>query len=235
MHKRHWKPALLAALMALGLTACGNGDEPTPAADDEAPAAADESPAAEPEALEDELSPEEQAGLVEEEEEAADGADIDVEAPDPDEVPEEIPEAETLGESPASTLDDGAALPGETTRDEIDAMLEETERRFDEAQRRIEEQFEEAEGEAAVPDPMAEDEEFDAGMDFDSSLDDDALGTSGPTSTDIDAIIEEQERRFEEAQRRLEEQFDEVELGSPELEPMELDDIDLEPAGRDRD
>lgn len=230
MHNRHWKPALLATLMALGLTACGNGDEPAPPAT-EAPAAEpavqEESaaPAEEPEALEDELPPEEQAGLTAEE---APG-DAAVEAPDPDEVPEEIPEADTLGESPASTLDEGAALPGETTADDIDAMLEETERRFEEAQRRIEEQFEEAEEEAAVPEPLEGDEGFDAGMEFDSGLDDEALGTGGPTSTDIDAIIEEQERRFEEAQRRLQEQFDEVEQELPEFEPMEFDDIELEP------
>src|SRR5690554_1805103 len=225
-----WKPTLLAALMALGLAACGNGDEPTPTTSEEpsAPAAADESPGTseEPEALEGELPPEEQAGLDEEAEAPVEQA---AEAPDPDAVPEEIPEADTLGESPASTLDEGAALPGETTRDEIDAMLEETERRFEEAQRRIEEQFEEAEEEAVVPEPMEGDEGFDAGMEFDSGLDDEALGTGGPTSTDIDAIIEEQERRFEEAQRRLEEQFDEVEQELPEFEPMEFDDIELKP------
>ncbi len=228
MVKRPWKPALLAALMALGLYGCGNGDEPTPSTAD--PAAQEESaePAeAEPEALEDELSPEEQAGLVQEEAPAA-----DVPAPEtdvPDEVPEEIPEAETLGESPASTLDEGAALPGETTRDEIDAMLEETERRFEEAQRRIDEQFEAAEEEAVVPEPMEGDDEFDAGMDFDSGLDEGQLDTGGPTSSDIDAIIEEQERRFEEAQRRLEEQFDAVEQELPEFEPMEADDFEIEP------
>lgn len=225
MVKRPWKPALLAALMALGLYGCGNGDEPTPSTAD--PATQDESPApaeAEPEALEDELSPEEQAGLADEE------APIDeVSEEMTDEVPEDIPEGETLGESPASTLDEGAALPGETTRDEIDAMLEETERRFDEAQQRIEEQFEEAEGEAVVPEPMEGDDEFDAGMDFDSGLDEGQLDTGGPTSSDIDAIIEEQERRFEEAQRRLEEQFDAVEQELPEFEPMEADDFELEP------
>lgn len=225
MVKRPWKLALLAALMALGLHGCGNGDEPTPSTAD--PATQDESPApaeAEPEALEDELSPEEQAGLADEE------APIDeVSEEMTDEVPEDIPEGETLGESPASTLDEGAALPGETTRDEIDAMLEETERRFDEAQQRIEEQFEEAEGEAVVPEPMEGDDEFDAGMDFDSGLDEGQLDTGGPTSSDIDAIIEEQERRFEEAQRRLEEQFDAVEQELPEFEPMEADDFELEP------
>lgn len=225
MVKRPWKLALLAALMALGLYGCGNGDEPTPSTAD--PATQDESAApaeAEPEALEDELSPEEQAGLADEE------APIDeVSEEMTDEVPEDIPEGETLGESPASTLDEGAALPGETTRDEIDAMLEETERRFDEAQQRIEEQFEEAEGEAVVPEPMEGDDEFDAGMDFDSGLDEGQLDTGGPTSSDIDAIIEEQERRFEEAQRRLEEQFDAVEQELPEFEPMEADDFELEP------
>ncbi|MCA1770985.1 MAG: hypothetical protein LC652_13940 [Halomonas sp.] len=231
--KRPWKPALLAALIALGLFGCGNGDEPTPSTAEPSsaePAVQEESaePAeAEPEALEGELSPEEQAGLVQEEVPAAEATDPA--AGVPNEVPEEIPEAETLGESPASTLDEGAALPGETTRDEIDAMLEETERRFDEAQRRIDEQFEAAEEEAVVSESMQGDDEFDAGMDFDSGLDEGELDTGGPTNSDIDAIIEEQERRFEEAQRRLEEQFDAVEQDLPEFEPMEADDFEFEP------
>ncbi|QTF91696.1 hypothetical protein [Halomonas sp. BM-2019] len=229
MVKRPWKPALLAALMALGLAGCGNGDEADPAAEEPPaePAAVEES--AEPaEPLDDELSPEEQAGLVDDEADEAEAPAAEV--PDPDEVPEEIPEADTLGESPATTLDEGAALPGETTADDIDAMLEETERRFEEAQRRIEEQFEEAEGEAAVPEPLEDDDAFDAGMDFDTGLEDEALDTGGPTSSEIDAIIEEQERRFEEAQRRLQEQFDEVEQELPEFEPMEAgEDIQFEP------
>ena len=83
MHNKYWKPALLAALMALGLAACGNGDEPTPTTSEEpsAPAAADESPGTseEPEALEGELPPEEQAGLDEEAEAPVEQA---AEAPD---------------------------------------------------------------------------------------------------------------------------------------------------------
>lgn len=221
MVKRPWKPVLLAALMVLGLAGCGNGDEPTPAATEPTPAET------EPDALDDELPPEEQAGLVEEEASTAEVTDPAAE------VPEEIPEAETLGESPASTLDEGAALPGETTRDEIDAMLEETERRFEEAQRRIDEQFEAAEEEAAVPEPMEGDDAFEAEMDFDTGLDEDQLGTGGPTSSDIDAIIEEQERRFEEAQRRLQEQFDSVEQELPEFEPMEADADQPEPMEAD--
>ena len=230
MRQKPWKPALLATLMALGLAGCGNGDEPAPAA--EAPTG-EASPAPADEALEGELSPEEQAGLVDDDEAAPETVD---EAPDEvsEEVPEDIPEAETLGESPASTLDEGAALPGETTADDIDAIIEETERRFEEAQRRIDEQFEVAEEEAAAPEPVMEgDDAFDTGMDFDTGLDDDQLDTGGPTSSDVDAIIEEQERRFEEAQRRLDEQFDEVGQEMPEFEPMESEPLELEPMESD--
>src|SRR5690554_7815646 len=101
MHNKYWKPALLAALMALGLAACGNGDEPTPTTSEEpsAPAAADESPGTseEPEALEGEVPPEEQAGVDEDAEAPVEQAG---QAPDPGAVPEEHPEADTLGEFP---------------------------------------------------------------------------------------------------------------------------------------
>ncbi|WP_404298271.1 hypothetical protein [Halomonas sp.] len=241
MVNRPWKPALLAALMALGLLGCGNGDEPAQTTTDPSPAeptaqqeSVEESveenaePAeSEPEALESELSPEEQAGQVQEDASAVDVTDSAADVAD--EASEERLEAETLGESPASTLEEGAALPGETTRDEIDAMLEETERRFEEAQRRIDEQFEAAKENAVAPEPLEGDESLDDGMDFGSGLDEEQLDTAGRTSSDIDAIIEDQERRFEEAQRRLEEQFDAVEQDLPEFEPMEADDFEIEP------
>ncbi|MBB3331183.1 hypothetical protein BDK63_002065 [Halomonas campaniensis] len=220
MVKRPWKPALLALLMALGVAGCGNGDEPADAEPQEPPAASDvEAP---PPA--DEPLPGEEPAFESEapEEEAAEVAPADAEPADV-----EADAETTLGESPAETLDEGAALPGETTADDIDAIIEETERRFEEASRRIDEQFEVAEEEAVVPEPMEGDTDaFDEGLEFESSIQEE--GTAGPSRSEVDEIIAEQERRFEEAQRRLEEQFDEVEQETPPLEPMEFDESELE-------
>lgn len=229
MRFTHWKPVLLTLLLALGLVGCGNGDEQV--ADTETPQpteepAADEAPVV---AQSDDMAAE---GRVEEEPEEAPeveaAATADQESLESEPVEAEVSaDAETLGGSPEATLEGDTALPGEATREDVDAIIEETERRFQEAQQRIDEQFEQAEQQTAAPDPM-ESGEIESGIDLDSSLDDDPLAGEGDGRSDIDAIIEEQERRFEEAQRELEQQFEEIEREVPELEGFDTEPMSSE-------
>ncbi|OJA04057.1 hypothetical protein [Halomonas sp. QHL1] len=74
-----------------------------------------------------------------------------------------------------------------------------------------------------------EGEEVEAGEDTLAANPEDVLDEEGAmpgeaTRSDVDEIIAETERRFEEAEQRLEEQFKEVEQQAPTLEPMESDD-----------
>ncbi|WP_163576982.1 putative sodium/potassium/calcium exchanger [Halomonas faecis] len=248
MVKTPWKSAVVALVLALGLAGCGDDGDDTAA---EAPEQT-EAPAA------DERASESESGVVEETAEsdgsgeavsegdaaeptaeggaAADaeegGLAADGEAPLVPEDEEIDADAETLGESPTETLEEGGALPGEPTRSDIDAIIEETERRFEEAQRRLDEQFEEVESEPSVPEPMNGDSmEFETELEpsgdmpevSGSELDEQAAQAGEPTRRDIDAIIEEQERRFEEAQRELDEQFEEAERRDPTEGLEELD------------
>ena len=158
------------------------------------------------------------------------------EAPPADEAPATLPqeetetgssealingeaEDETLGESPVDTLEEGGALPGEPTRSDIEAILEDTERRFEEAQRQIDQQFEELDQSPpelepmerdAAPgssiDPMTEEE-----VESSSAIEREAERSGELSQSDVDAWLEETERRFEEARRQLDEQFEEVE------------------------
>lgn len=236
MPKTSWKTTSLALLIALGLSGCGNGDDAPPDTPEETPEPAvteqTEQPEDEPPAPQADETAGETAAEQAPDGEPAAGAD-DGEGVSVGEPGEVDAEAETLGESPGEVLEEDEALPGETTRDDVDAIIEETERRFDEATRRIDEQFQEVEQEAseiapqdltdqeAVQEPL-EPMEPEALEEYDSptSLQE---GDDLPGGTDVDAIIEEQERRFEEAQRRLEEQFEEAERRNPELDAMEFD------------
>ena len=224
-----WKPTLLATLLALGLAGCGNGDESTGGGDASQPA----------EQVPEEQVAEEQAPAVAESDDSSADGQAAEEAPPAEEGESETISADaevsaevsadvdSLGESPEDALEEEGALPGEATREDVDAIIEETERRFEEAQQRIDEQFEQAEQETSVPEPM-EGDDFESSIDIDSSLGEDPLAGEGAGESDIDAIIEEQERRFEEAQRELEQQFEEMEREVPEfedfnVEPMEGD------------
>jgi len=235
-----WMPLVAAMALATGLAGCGNGDdEPAPAEVEEmpeeaSPPAAETDEASSAEAPEEApvAEPEETGGTLEAEGEVDAEGELDLEAEG-----EVDAEAETLGESPADTLEEGAALPGETTRSDVDAIIEETERRFEEASRRIDEQFESAEEVTPELEPMeaspdfepmeAADYESDIGLDeaSGSELDEREALPGESTSSDIDAILEETEKRFEEASRRIDEQFEEAERQAPGS-ASELDALD---------
>ena len=263
MAMKPWMPLVAAMALATGLAGCGNGDEPAPAEVEETQEAAaqpaevaesqqeTDQPAAEPD--EADVS-DDQSSSAEASEEgqasAADQAGGDLEEPGELDIGtqgEVDAEAETLGETPADTLEEGAALPGETTRSDVDAIIEETERRFQEASRRIDEQFESAEEAAPGVEPMesspalepmetpelepmeSSDLESEIGLDT-SPGSEMAEGDAMPgesTRSDIDAILEQTEKRFEEASRQIDEQFEEAERQAPgassELDSLELD------------
>ncbi|MGQ4879532.1 hypothetical protein ACOJCM_13290 [Billgrantia sp. LNSP4103-1] len=227
MAKTPWIPAAAALTLALLLTGCGdNGDEANAPAQDDEPAAesapangtepeveaTEEEPATPPPAEEDEPTTEDESISAGAEGEAALGSGDEAEL-----------ESETLGESPVDTLEEGGALPGEPTRDDIEAILEDTERRFEEAQRRIDQQFEEAEQRGPELEPMESSSELDlrlepmeSGEDATASdIEREAERTGEVTQSDVDAWLEETERRFEEAQRELDEQFQEAEQSEP--------------------
>jgi ElaB/YqjD/DUF883 family membrane-anchored ribosome-binding protein len=131
--------------------------------------------------------------------------------------PEEDVEAdeETLAADPEEVLEEGGAMPGEATRSDVDDIIAETERRFEEAQQRLEEQFKEVEQQAPVTDTIS-DEEMDDRWEFESSLPESARSEESTRGSDVDALIEDTERRFEEAEQRLNEQFDSIEQERPE-------------------
>lgn len=235
MAMKPWMPLVAAMALVMGLAGCGNGDdEPAPAEGEETLEEATQ-PAAE---AEEAPVTDEAESSAEDQPDAPDETGVDAEAgvEGVADVEGEVDvEAETLRESPADTLDEGEALPGETTSSDVDDIIEETERRFDEASRRIDEQFESAEEGSPELEPMEGAPEFepmespalepmetpdfesDIGVDVapGSDLDEREALPGESTSSDIEAIIEETEKRFEEASRKIDEQFEEVERQAP--------------------
>ncbi|MCE8024477.1 MULTISPECIES: hypothetical protein [Halomonadaceae] len=225
MAKTPWIPAAVALTLALGLAGCGdNGEEADATPQPEEPATeaepdiemTEDEPETPPPAAEEEVPTDDESLPAIPEEDAAElEANGELEA-----------DAETLGESPVDTLEEGGALPGEPTRSDIDAIIEDTERRFEEAQRQIDQQFEEVEQSPPALEPMESDEDYSTRLepigggerDTTTEIDREAERTGEVTQSDIDAWLEETERRFEEAQRQLEAQFEEAERREPESE-----------------
>lgn len=223
-------------ILAVTLAGCGdNGDEPAATGQDEVPEvqaedAVDTSetePGAELPAANGEMSVEDNdAGMPQDDlesgPEAETGAGEGL-------VMDEEDEADTLSDSALDTLEEGGALPGEPTRSDIDAILEETERRFEEAQRQIEQQYQELDQTPPSLEPMEDDaipesslapmtEEDDEPS---SAIEREAERSGELSQSDVDAWLEESERRFEEARRQLDEQFEEAGRSEPgsELTP----------------
>lgn len=123
------------------------------------------------------------------------------------------------GES-AGVLDESEAMPGETSSEDVDAIIQETERRFEEASQKIDEQFKEAEQEAPEPASTPESEtgaELDEALESSSELpgDTSSLG-EGSSDPEVQAILEETERRFEEAKEKIDQQFEQAERKVPD-------------------
>ena len=225
-------------ILAVTLAGCGdNGDEPAATGQDEAPGvqagdAVDPSetePGAELPAANGEMPAEDnEADMPQDDLEAGPEAETDA---GEGLVMDEEDEADTLSNSALDTLEEGGALPGEPTRSDIDAILEETERRFEEAQRQIEQQYQELDQSPPTLEPMEDDalpesslapmtEEDGASS---SAIEREAERSGELSQSDVDAWLEESERRFEEARRQLDEQFEEAGRSEPgsELTPTE--------------
>lgn len=223
MVNRLWIPALAA--LALLLSACGDSqEEPTVAPDESASSVSDDevvqdedAPAAaenaaempEPEEIEDSVEARQAAAELEQAE-ALRAEDSDTLTEQPQEAEEIQAGEDTLATDPEDALDETSAMPGETTRSDVDDIIAETERRFEEAQQRLEQQFQEVEQQSTTLEPM-ENEDIPTRWEMDSSLPESSRLEDDLESTDVDALIEDTERRFEEAQQRLNEQFEEIE------------------------
>lgn len=230
MANRVWLPVLAAAMLVI--SGCGDSAETSDvnqeeaassstdtesaavsnSDDDNAPAVSSDSDtdssAADSDAVESRQAEEELARA-----EALEGEDAEQEtAPQPEEVEAD---EETLAADPEDVLEEGGAMPGEATRSDVDDIIAETERRFEEAQQRLEEQFQEVEQQAPITDTVSE-EEMDERWEFDSSLPESARSEESNRGSDVDALIEDTERRFEEAEQRLNEQFEAIEEERPD-------------------
>nr|WP_163502538.1 hypothetical protein [Halomonas socia] len=159
---------------------------------------------------------------------------------DDEPVVEDEPVEETTGEAPVDdTADDELNMPD--TQDD-DAMGE------PEAGAPQEQPADATPEQPSVGDdePLATDEdpfEAEAAEDLDTgetlgegpgTLDDDTALPGETSDSDIEAFMEETERRFEEAQRQIEEQFEEVERQQPgEGDDFEIDDSQFDEPGFD--
>ncbi|WP_447553227.1 hypothetical protein [Vreelandella sp. EE22] len=223
MVNRLWIPLL--ASLALLLSACGESQEdPTVELDEtersvsddeavqgeEAPQAAENAanmPA--PDEVEDEVESRQAAEEIERAEALDEGGSAGAQQ-QPMAGEEVQADEETLAADPEDALDEQSAMPGETTRSDVDDVIAETERRFEEAQRQLEQQFQEVESQTTELEPT-ESANFTEDWEVESSLPESTRRENDPDALDVDALIEDTERRFEAAQERLNQQFEELE------------------------
>lgn len=234
MTNRVWIPLL--ASLALVLSACSEpeedpnvdlGEQESSVADDEviqneqAPAAAENAAdMPEPAEIEDDV----EARQAAEELEQAEALDAQNAESEPMTGEEVQAGEETLAADPEEALSEESAMPGETTRSDVDDVIAETERRFEEAQRQLDQQFQEVERQSDQLDPV-ESTEFSDDWEVESSLPESARREPQGGALDVDELIEDTERRFEQAQQRLDEQFQELERESSQAS----DNVVLEP------
>lgn len=156
---------------------------------------------------------------------------------------------DTLNADPSEALEEEGGLPGEASASDVDDFIAENERRFEEAQKRLEAQFEEVESQTFEPgDTSALDDSID--MDWesrtdwdtandqampDSSIDDEQLGTGEMGADDIQSTIDDTEQQFREAQERIEQQFEEYQQPSSTVEEGAADTSRMSSENEDRD
>ncbi|MDR5860557.1 hypothetical protein FZZ93_08190 [Halomonas eurihalina] len=227
MAMKFWGPLALAAV--LGLAGCS---------DDESAPAGEESVSQEAGAQQ-----QQETGSATTEAEATQGERVARDAEDGDapqaagetaDVSASAPESDTsqgdvaeIADEPSAieppdegeVLNESEAMPGETSSEDVDAIIEETERRFDEASKKVDEQFKEAEQEtpeSTVPESEAS-ADLDAALESPSALPDDATTLEeGSSDPEVQAILEETERRFEEASKEIDQQFKQAERRVPD-------------------
>jgi polyhydroxyalkanoate synthesis regulator phasin len=244
MLNRFWIPTLAAT--ALLLSACGDSDVPTETPADEAPAEQSSQPA----------EPDPQA-------EGNADAPVQYDAPASDDLNDAQQNApagndeagstttanveadnETLSVDPQDVLNnEDAAMPGEVTTSDVDKVISDIDKRFEQAEQELKAQFEEAEKEAPAVESLPGENDVSARGDV--ALPEDARSMDEPSvdelsdssvsntpaldgelgKTEVDELIEDAERRFEETQKRMQKQFEEleqedVEPSSDALQPM---------------
>lgn len=215
MTNRFWIPTLMAA--ALLLSACGESQE------------AADTPADDTSVNE---TVEQDSGTVSTDAQTEDATERSSQADQTQEASEEAgsdtttteeveADQDTLAADPSDALEEEGNLPGEVSSSDVDDVIAETERRFEEAQQRLDAQFEEAENQAdaLLPEDVNMNElgegissDWESEMDLpESSLPENSQQEGELGQDDVQALIDETERRFEEAQQRLEKQFQELE------------------------
>ncbi|ATJ81810.1 hypothetical protein [Halomonas beimenensis] len=201
-----WRP--LVPILALFLVGCG---------DEEAPSSETSSPEAPSAAVE--TAPELEASApdapaAEPAEEASRSA-AEGDSPGPQPASDETLGGEVAGD----VLDEGAPPSPDAADDEVERILEETERRFQEASQTIEQQYEQAERESRPEGGVEAGGDPSTSMELEAALEEESPALEGEaaleTDPEVEAILEETERRFEEARRKIDEQFEQAERSVP--------------------